>query len=73
MKNYLFFILILFYFSANCQDFQRSEKVYLHTDRDQYVAGDTLWAKAFLFDATNHQLSTQSEVLYVSLLDDKAT
>ncbi len=71
MKNYLFSILVLFSLSVFGQDLHSSEKVYLHTDRDQYIAGDTLWAKAYLFDATNHQLSTQSELLYVSLLDDK--
>ena len=71
MKKKLLLLLILFNLSAQGQDLHTSEKVYLHTDRDQYVAGDTLWAKAYLFDAQNHHLSTQSEVLYVSLLDDK--
>jgi hypothetical protein len=71
MKKLLLLILALFNLSVDGQDLHPSEKVYLHTDRDQYVAGDTLWAKAYLFDATSHHLSTQSEVLYVSLLDDK--
>lgn len=71
MKKYLFFILLFTGLSTFGQDLYTSEKVYLHTDRDQYLAGDTLWAKAYLFDAVNHHFSTQSEVLYVSILDDK--
>jgi hypothetical protein len=71
MKSILLFSLLILCINVFSQDRSISEKVYLHTDRDQYVAGDTLWAKAYLFDATNHHLSTQSEVLYVSLLDDK--
>jgi TonB-dependent Receptor Plug Domain len=71
MKSLLFFTLLILSINLFGQDRFISEKVYLHTDRDQYVAGDTLLAKAYLFDATNHHLSTQSEVLFVSLLDDK--
>jgi hypothetical protein len=71
MKSILLFSLLILCINVFGQDRSISEKVYLHTDRDQYVAGDTLWAKAYLFDATNHHFSTQSEVLYVSLLDDK--
>jgi hypothetical protein len=45
------------------------EKTYLHTDRNQYVAGDTLWLKAYLLNAQTHEFSTLSQVLYVALLD----
>ncbi len=71
MRKYLPIVLLLSSLSIYGQDLPTSEKVYLHTDRDRYIAGDTLWAKAYLFDATNHHLSSQSEVLYVSLLDEK--
>lgn len=46
-----------------------SEKVYLHTDRTQYVAGDTLWLNAYLVDATHHSPTVLSRTLYVNLLD----
>ena len=56
--------------SVFSQNIHVSEKVYVHTDRDKYVAGDTIWAKAYLFNADNHHFSTQSEVLYLNILDD---
>lgn len=43
------------------------EKVYLHTDRDQYLAGDTIWFKAYL--SADYLPDTGSSVLLVSLND----
>jgi hypothetical protein len=44
-----------------------SEKVYLHTDRDRYAAGDDLWLKAYLVDGLLHQADSASGTLYVQL------
>ena len=30
------------------------EKVYLHTDKGTYMAGDTLWFRSYIVDATLH-------------------
>ncbi|MVM37125.1 hypothetical protein GO730_04755 [Spirosoma sp. HMF3257] len=46
-----------------------SEKAYIHTDRAQYVAGDTLWFKAYLVDGKFHTPNALSQTLYVNLLD----
>lgn len=46
-----------------------SEKAYLHTDRSQYVAGDTLWFNAYLVDSRFHTPNVLSQTLYVNLLD----
>jgi hypothetical protein len=45
------------------------EKVYLHLDKPYYMAGDTLWYKAYLFDAQAHGIDSVSRVLYVDLID----
>lgn len=45
------------------------EKVYLHTDRDVYVAGDSLWFRAYVVDALTHVPSVQSHYVYVELRD----
>ena len=45
------------------------EKVYLHTDKHMYSAGETIWLKAYLVNATTHQPSTKSNYVYVELLD----
>ncbi len=45
------------------------EKVYLHTDKHFYSAGETIWIKSYLINATTHQPTTKSNYVYVELLD----
>jgi hypothetical protein len=51
---------------------QAQEKVFLHTAKPVYLSGETIWFKAYCLDASSHQLSLVSKVLYVELLNDKA-
>ena len=44
------------------------EKAYLHTDRDVYAMGDTLWYKAYLVNAQDNKPSLSSGNLYVELI-----
>lgn len=46
------------------------EKLYLQTDKPTYNAGDTLWFKAYLLDATTLNSSIKSGLLYVELASD---
>lgn len=46
-----------------------TEKVYLHTDRNAYLAGETIWLKGYLIDGISHEVDTISRVLYVELVD----
>ena len=59
-------ILCFFYFVGICQN---GERIYLHTDRQCYIAGETIWFKAYLL----LQFAPDDEVsnLYVDLLDIK--
>jgi hypothetical protein len=43
------------------------EKVYLHLDRDNYLAGGTIWFKAYLY--SDNLPDTISTTLYVELID----
>lgn len=43
----------------------QSEKIFIHTDRDSYSAGDTIWLKSYVFDATSHEPTSQSQVMYL--------
>jgi len=45
------------------------EKAYLHFDRPNYLAGDTIYFKAYVTYGEQHELSSQSGVLDVDLLD----
>ncbi len=49
-----------------------TEKVYLHTDRDTYLIGETIWMKGYLFNGNSHVADTISRVLYVDLVDPVA-
>lgn len=46
------------------------EKIYLHLDRDNYVAGETAWFKAYL--SSDWQPDTISTTLYVELLNERS-
>jgi hypothetical protein len=45
------------------------QKVYLQTDKDIYLPGETIWIKAYLMDAKLFQADTISKEIYVELLD----
>ena len=46
------------------------EKVWLHVDRDNYLAGETAWFKAYLY--SDYQPDTISTSLYVELLNESS-
>jgi TonB-dependent SusC/RagA subfamily outer membrane receptor len=45
------------------------QKVYLHLDKQEYQADETVWFKAYLTDATSHQPDLLSTNLYVDLMN----
>ena len=46
------------------------EKAYLHLDKPYYTAGETIWFKAYLVEATAHLPDTVSLPLYVDLINN---
>jgi hypothetical protein len=47
------------------------QKLYLHTDREYYFIGDTLWFSPYLVQANNNKLLLNDCNLYVDLIDNK--
>ena len=45
------------------------EKVYLHTDKPHYTAGETIWFKAYLVEGQLHLPDASSNIVYVDLVD----
>lgn len=45
------------------------EKVYLHTDKPYYSAGENIWFKSYLVNAATHYPQSPSQFLYVELID----
>lgn len=47
-----------------------TEKVFVHTDRNFYIAGEIIWFKAYLVNNPDNHFSRESRVLYVEMLDE---
>jgi len=47
-----------------------AEKIYLQLDKSAYTPGDTLWFKAYLFNAPTLGLSAKSALMYLSIVTD---
>jgi uncharacterized protein YfaS (alpha-2-macroglobulin family) len=47
------------------------EKIYLHSDRSFYLAGEICWFKLYDVDASFNKPLEMSKVAYVELLNDK--
>jgi len=47
---------------------QLIEKVYLHIDRDSYYPGDDIWFKAYMVDASDWLLSSNTSNLHVEMI-----
>lgn len=45
------------------------EKVFLHIDRPNYIQGDTIWFKAYLWYGNDQIPDTANGVLYADLLN----
>src|SRR5688500_646714 len=46
------------------------EKMYVHTDKSFYLAGEIIWFKVYNVDGTFHQPSNLSKVAYLEVLDN---
>jgi len=78
MRSILFLFSCLWVISSVAQDpvdFFQSEKtipfqkVYLHTDREFYFIGDTLWFAAYVLDAKTHRAIPADCNLYIDLIN----
>jgi len=45
------------------------EKVYIHVDREDYAAGETIWFKAYLTAGPYHEPSLLSNTIYLELIN----
>ena len=44
------------------------EKIHVMTDKPYYITGDTIWFRAFVVNAVNHQPVDASKFVYVELI-----
>lgn len=55
-------------FEKYCNSVPR-EDIYVHTDRQEYVAGEDIWFKIYLFDRKSTKLSSESRIAYFEILN----
>src|SRR6478672_1037076 len=60
----LFLVLTFIQFSSFAQ---RAEKIYVHTDKDFYLPGETIWFKAYLME---HNSISSKTNLYAGIYDE---
>ncbi|HEY2581890.1 MAG TPA: carboxypeptidase-like regulatory domain-containing protein, partial [Mucilaginibacter sp.] len=53
--------------------YRPAEKLYLQFDKPYYAIGDTIWFKAYLFNAPTLGFSTKSGIMYVDIANDSNT
>lgn len=49
---------------------QTNEKIFVHTDKEFYLAGEILWFKLYVVDAASHRQSALSKVAYVEIISN---
>ncbi len=47
------------------------QKVFLHTDKTEYLVQETIWFKAYLLNASDDRLDNRSQSLYMDLIDTR--
>ncbi|MDF1560199.1 MAG: hypothetical protein P1P83_08320 [Bacteroidales bacterium] len=47
------------------------EKIFVHTDREVYIAGENIWFKVYLLDAQSGRLISTSNLAYVEILNSE--
>ena len=45
------------------------EEIYVHNDRDGYIAGEEMWFSVYLFDRQSGQLSSSGSIAYFELIN----
>jgi hypothetical protein len=48
-----------------------AERIYMHTDRDIYIAGENLFFKLYLYDEVSQKISDKSKFAYIIICDSK--
>jgi len=51
------------------KEYYPQEKLYIHTDKSHYLPGETVWFSLYLADASSHEASQHSRMVYVELTD----
>ena len=81
IKYFITVLLLVFFFDSTAQNKDStlstysynlpSEKTHVHFDKDNYLPGETIWFKAYLYNST--ETSTSATNFYVAIYDEEGT
>ncbi len=60
-----------FYIPGPATGSHSGEKVFVHTDREIYIAGENIWFKVYLLDAQTGKPASTSNIAYVEILNSE--
>lgn len=66
-QNYNKYIEAYNYFSENTS----FQKIYVHTDKNNYSIGESIWFKIYLFDSKKSQLDSIKQIITIELIDEE--
>ena len=69
MKRILISSNILVILLSLTTSFRMDAQVYLHIDRDKYIAGEDVWFSIYSTDPETGKLSSESAIAYIELLN----
>ncbi len=69
----LFLFISLFSTNLHSQDSLQYKKLYLHTDREQYFLGDTIWYKGYYLDGQSNTFIPGLITMYVDVINETGT
>ncbi|HMH33205.1 MAG TPA: hypothetical protein VK543_09265, partial [Puia sp.] len=52
------------------QQVNSRESIFVHTDKWFYLAGETIWFKAYCINSLSHKIDRKSQTLFLDLVDD---
>jgi hypothetical protein len=55
-------------FNQYCNDVPR-EEIYIHTDREDYIAGEEMWFNVYVVDRQSSKPSPYSRIVYIELMN----
>ncbi len=61
---------LVFKLQKFCTEYPR-EEIFIHTDRKEYIAGESIWFKIYLVDRQSNKLSVESRLAYFEILNER--
>lgn len=67
----IFLVIAFSSFSSRERKDNTKEKIYIQFDKPNYYAGEDMWFKVYLVDASYHSIEALSKVVYIELINTK--